>query len=469
MSLSPKDMKQIWHQKYADAPKTLAQMSKIETLAAAFNVNVDSIVKISGKDLAEKIKEYGLNLAELQKADNKKISSPKDIYRGIFRCFSLGIAEEWVAEDKEVYDWMKQHLGTQKLQMGAQAGIIANTLSLSGIQKVVTHTASLPKLQAEQFFKRDCLLSFDEKGNLKPAYDINRPQDEASIHWIIEFDKDDKLELEGKEICCPKSNRFIATYDPMLFNLVIDDNFVKYTYDHPVNCIVLSGYQALSSENNGVALVEKTIPIIKKWKQKQEHPLIHLEIASTQDKKVRKAIVEKIIPLCDSCGLNERETIDLLEVLGYEDLAEKCNRETTPRNLWQALKILKKETGCPRIQLHMFGLYMTAADKDFCLSPQNNLKGMLLAATAAASKASVGKLSEPADILASVGQDINHIGINALSELVEAVGKEQLLTDGFCEPEDFNLIAVPTIIVDKPKTLVGMGDTISAFSLLGAL
>lgn len=469
MSHSPENIKQIWHQKYADAPKTLAQMSKIDTLAAAFNVNVDSIIKISGKDLSEKIKEYGLSLAELQNTDYKKISSAKDIYRGIFRCFSLGIAEEWVAEDKAVYDWMKQHLGTKKLQMGAQAGIIANTLSLSGIQKVVTHTASLPELQAEQFFKRENLLSFDENGNLKPAYRINRPQDQASIHWIIEFDKDDKAEVEGTEIICPKSNRFIATYDPMLFNLVIDDNFVKYTNENPVNCIILSGYQALSSANNGVALVEKTIPIIKKWKQKPEHPLIHLEIASTQDKEVRKAVVEKIVPLCDSCGLNERETIDLLEVLGYKDLAEKCNRETTPSNLWQALKILKQETGCPRIQLHMFGLYMTAADKDFCLSAKDNLKGMILAATAAASKASIGKLSEPSDIPASVGQDINHIGINALNELAEAVGNQQLLTDGFCETEDFTLIAVPTIIINKPKTLVGMGDTISAFSLLGAL
>jgi len=27
---------------------------------------------------------------------------------------------------------------------------------------------------------------------------------------------------------------------------------------------------------------------------------------------------------------------------------------------------------------------------------------------------------------------------------------------------------VPAVIIDRPKTLVGMGDTISAFSLLGA-
>ena len=294
MSHSLNDIKQIWRLKYDKVEQTLAQMSKIETLVTAFNVNVDSIIKISGKDLSEKIKEYDLSLAELQKADNKKISTPKDIYRGIFRCFSLGIAEEWIAEDKGVYDWMKQYLGTNKLQMGAQAGIIANTLSLSGIQKVVTHTASLPKLQAEQFFKRENLLSFDENGNLKQAYRINRPQDEASIHWIIEFDKDDKAEVDGTEIICPKSNRFIATYDPMLFNLVIDDNFVKYTNENPVNCIILSGYQALNSANNGVALVEKTIPIIKKWKQKPEHPLIHLEKLSFRKASSTSAMVPRI-------------------------------------------------------------------------------------------------------------------------------------------------------------------------------
>ena len=44
----------------------------------------------------------------------------------------------------------------------------------------------------------------------------------------------------------------------------------------------------------------------------------------------------------------------------------------------------------------------------------------------------------------------------------------QLLSEGIIETEDARLIAVPTLIVAQPRTLVGMGDTISSVSLIGA-
>jgi len=39
---------------------------------------------------------------------------------------------------------------------------------------------------------------------------------------------------------------------------------------------------------------------------------------------------------------------------------------------------------------------------------------------------------------------------------------------GIVSNDKYDLIAVPTILIDKPKTLVGMGDTISSISLVGA-
>ena len=39
---------------------------------------------------------------------------------------------------------------------------------------------------------------------------------------------------------------------------------------------------------------------------------------------------------------------------------------------------------------------------------------------------------------------------------------------GIFNTPEFDLIAVPTILIEKPVTLVGMGDTISSISLVGA-
>ena len=41
-----------------------------------------------------------------------------------------------------------------------------------------------------------------------------------------------------------------------------------------------------------------------------------------------------------------------------------------------------------------------------------------------------------------------------------------VLENGICEVDDYIISAIPTILIDKPKTLVGMGDTISSVSLL---
>lgn len=56
--------------------------------------------------------------------------------RGIFNCFRNGIAEEWTADKPEMFEWMHKNLGTKKMQMGGQAGIIANTLALTDIKKL---------------------------------------------------------------------------------------------------------------------------------------------------------------------------------------------------------------------------------------------------------------------------------------------------------------------------------------------
>ncbi|MCF6185217.1 MAG: hypothetical protein L3J56_11485, partial [Bacteroidales bacterium] len=59
--------------------------------------------------------------------------------------------------------------------------------------------------------------------------------------------------------------------------------------------------------------------------------------------------------------------------------------------------------------------------------------------------------------------------LQSLSEFItESYGENKLIETGIFEHTDFDIIAVPTIIIDKPVTLVGMGDTISSVSLIAA-
>ena len=193
-----------------------------------------------------------------------------------------------------------------------------------------------------------------------------------------------------------------------------------------------------------------------------------MEIASTQDLAVREQIARKIMPLVDSCGANEREAADILEVLGFGKAAESCRRQPNAENLLLAADIIARQTSCPRIQLHTYGFYLTLQNKNFPLPPANNLNGMLLAAVAAASKAREGRLAAPVDITAAAGLPPSTVGLQAVNGLAALINDGSFASTGIGSYKDRNIIAVPAIIIDRPQTLVGMGDTISAFSLVGA-
>ena len=462
------ELRDIWAAKYANVDRTLARMKEVKAAATAFNTNVDAVLKISGKKLQELIEKFGLSWESLNNIEELKLLHATDVIKGVFKCFSRGIAEEWLTEDKAVFDWMVENIGYDRLQMGGQGGIVANALAAAGVSKVYAHTNSLPKLQAEQFLKLDNLVSFDENGMEKPACRINRGQDIPLIHWILEFDKGDELTVEGHRVVCPKSNRFIATYDPLNLNLVKDDAFVRFSETHPIDFIVLSGFHALTANKGGCALIEDVLPLIKSWKKVNPQGIVHLEVASTQDIAVRKAIVSQIAPLVDSIGLNERETIDVLQVIGEEKFAAECEENTDSAHMLEAVFRIKEKVGCPRVQLHMFGLYLTLQDKGFRIKPQENLRGMCLAAVAAAGKASLGKVEKPEDFVVRKDTPVNDEALSVLKKAAAYAQNEKLEVDGIIDFRGYDLIAIPTILVPKPVTLVGMGDTISSISLVSS-
>lgn len=460
------EIKNVWQDYFAQAPLTLYKTEQVETAVTAFNTNVDAVLKISGKRLAELVKKEGLSLKELKDIKQTKLLEPKDVLKGIFKSFCGGIAEEWLSEEKTVYDWMKENLGYDRLQMGGQGGIVANVLGILGVKKVIAHTNSLPAEQAQQFLTLDNIVSFDENGQEKPAHKINRSKDIPMIHWIVEFDKGDEIELEGIKFVCPKSNRFIATYDPLNLRLVVDDHFIKATTNSKADYVILSGMHALTANNDGVALVEKVLPIINAWHR--HGAMVHLEIASTQDIEVRKAIIQKLATNVDSIGINERELIDILEVVGEDKLAKICNEDCHAENLFRAVLRVKEILKTPRIQLHFFGLYLTIQNKSFRVTAEQNRNGMILAATVAAGKAGTGNLNKKENLLWALGQKVSDIGIKELETISAIIEDKNLLKTGLSQYAGFDVIAVPTILVEKPITLVGMGDTISSVSLVSA-
>ena len=473
-----KEIKKQWLQNYKTAPDQLNKMSKINGLISAFNANIDAVIKLSGKDIEKLITDFNIDQKEILSENITTINTKEDVLRGLLKCFTNGIAEEWLIEDVEIFKWLQKNLGYDKLQMGGQGGIVANVMAVCGVNNVFVHCASLGEEQANLFLDLPNLVSVDENGTVNKAKNIKRTNDIPLIHWIIEFDKGDTVTIDGKEFTCPKSNRFIATYDPLNFKLHIDEAFANCLSDENINYdyIILSGYQMLQEELSdktlGTDRIEASKKILEKWVNSNKNHVLHLEMASTQDVVIRKNLLDNLATKVDSLGFNERELIDLLEVIGEDDLAKECIENTNSVNLFRGMEKIFEYTNCPRLQSHMFGLYVTLQEKSFKVTPKQNLDGMQLAAVIAAAKAGTGAIDDYETLLWAKDLEVSDVGLNELqdlSNLVEANNDTKtLMKTGIVSNNRYDLIAVPTILIDKPITLVGMGDTISSISLVGA-
>ena len=153
-------MKNIWSSLYQVTKEKLENFPKIGGIVSAWNANIDAVVKLSGKRIENLLENHN----QIYNSSINMVCTPEDLLRGLIKCFKDGIAEEWIVENEEIFLWMKNNIGYDKLQMGGQGGIIANTAAICGVNPVFVHCASLPKMQADLFLELDNLVSFDTAG-----------------------------------------------------------------------------------------------------------------------------------------------------------------------------------------------------------------------------------------------------------------------------------------------------------------
>ena len=166
-----------WLANYKSAPEQLKKMADVKGVISAFNVNIDAVIKITGNTIEKIIDEFSLDQKLILEEGKKSINTKEDAIRGIVHCFINGIAEEWLIPNKEMFYWLNENIGYDRMQMGGQGGIVANAMAVCGVDKVYVHCASLPKDQAKLFLDLPNLVSVDEVGNIKQASKIERNAD----------------------------------------------------------------------------------------------------------------------------------------------------------------------------------------------------------------------------------------------------------------------------------------------------
>ena len=150
-----------------------------------------------------------------------------------------------------------------------------------------------------------------------------------------------------------------------------------------------------------------------------------------------------------------------MEVIGEKGLAEKllARDPVDPIAVIEAMLKLAEKTGVKRIHFHTYGYYLALTD----YKGEFVRDALLFSALAAAAKAKLGDIRSIDDIAKAMDVPVNE----KAKAVEEALSKEYGMKDGIAEVDSYQLAFIPTKIVAKPKSTVGIGDTISSSAFVG--
>ncbi|NJD99057.1 ADP-specific glucokinase [Thermococcus sp. LS1] len=447
----------MWDALYSSAfQRVKDKIGKVGGVLLAYNTNIDAIKYLDSKDLEERVEKVGKEeVFRFSEELPGRITKVHHLLGGILWSVRRGKAAELFVESCTVRLYMK-NWGWDELRMGGQVGIMANILGGVYGVPVIAHVPQISKLQANLFKDGPIYVPKLEDGKLKLLHPREFTGDEENlIHYIYEFPRGFKVfDFEA-----PRENRFIGSADDYNPNVYIRPEF-REAFEEiagKAELAIISGLQALTKENYKEPFeeLERHLEVLG-----ERGIPVHLEFAFTPDETVRKRLVE-ILGKFTSVGLNEVELASIMEVLGEKAIAEKllANDPVDPIAVTEAMLKLAEKTGVERIHFHTYGYYLALTAHEGA----HVRDALLFAALAAAARAKFGDVRDIDDVVKAMDVPVNEKARAVEGALVGEYGME----DGIAKVDDYQLAFVPTKIVTKPKSTVGIGDTISSSAFIG--
>ena len=421
---------------YEEASKKACEsVEEVRGIALGLHSVADGLVVTDTGKLSKLLEEFGVK----EPGDlPESIRTPEDFLKGYLFTFSTGKALQMMIDEESVKEWIEEEFGKGKLRLGGTSANMAVALASFGFPNVLVYVYPLVKELAELFPKMENLKTISPDGRLVHPSEGWSGEKLGALHWIFEVKRGQILRVDGKEIVCPRDNRFIASWNPVNSKLKVADyfrrEFLKMAEDYPK--FLLAGFHIMRDVYpDGETVEDRMRELVEFVRQMKERKVeVHVEMASVRRKRVRKALVDILLPEVDSMGLNEVELSWLSSDLGNED---PRILEGDVRSVEKALRILKERTGLKRIHFHTLGYYALLKE-----NPEEEVFGLATAALAAAFRAERGNAPSCKDLEEALKHRVSEI---------------EMKVEG-----DF--MVFPIRIVEKPVLTVGLGDTISSIA-----
>jgi len=399
----------------------------------AYNVNIDAVTTISSPGLSEIIQASGFKPAAMMP---EMIKSPGDFLSGLLFCIKSGSGAELLVEDagaarfiERSFDW--------GLRMGGNAGNAANALSELGAEPVV-NVPSLTPRQASLFYPGAKVPGPGGKTLLAPAV-AARPGEDL-IHFVIQFGRGLRVTLQEEVITSPRENRFIASYDRLNSQQYEDPDFELYAREHiaDLDGILIGGLHLATRKETVAPRLEE----IESWKVFRPDVFIHTELGGFQRHEVAEYLVENISS--DSLGMND------------DELAMLERFQPGWRGIMEAARRLRERLGIVRVCIHTKEYVASVSHGG--IPPKEEIAALTHGADVAGMLVATGKVQRSVD--PSLGP--NPIGLAVRDQFMRELFATGSGRGAYAIMDGDMLCIAPSLLVENPKTVVGLGDVMTA-------
>lgn len=263
--------------------------------------------------------------------------------------------------------------------------------------------------------------------------------EEPIYHFILQFKKDDKLQILGKEITIPSSNRMILFFDTVHKIVPIRQEFLKYwdTTDEEPTSYLLSGFDAIIDPDIMEERLQELEPHLQKMKDKCPNTVFYFEGAFYMNPKVKELASKRFCKYADILGMNEEE---------LEEQVERFGKHIDNKNLDEilyGLDLILSKYPVKGIVLHTkdYSMYYGEELKGIAIE-----RGLTMGNMMSATRARIGKYGSLEDCKETLQLPLSSVGL----QIAEAAEQKKL---------DKLIKVVPSRYLEYPKYTIGLGDT----------
>lgn len=420
----------------------------------AYPANIDAVCTVSGETLSPLIPSDRDLKIELKPS----IASREDLLTSLLYCMKHGSGAEALIEDRSLSRQIEEDGAfSWSFRLGGNAAIMANVLAALGAEPVLNAPALGPRL-ARLLHPRVRLPGNGILMDPAQAAECCREPHHEMVHYVFQFQENEKIAVGDIKFVTPHANRFITTYDPINSRMLTDSHFDSYCLENIKNIAgaLVSGFH-LASHHQWPEIFIRRAAQIKSWRQDNLRLFVHVEMGSFPGAEVMATLLDSLrkIPI-DSLGLNEDELALALHGEGREP-GEDVASEKWPQFLRDA-EGLRRRLGLFRVAVHTRD-YILSAMMAGRISPQQELAALQCGTDAAASLAATG--SPTADIGAGA-IEVNSHGLKAREMLCRLEGGREWGRGAYLISGDLIVSLMPSLLVKNPAFTVGLGDTATA-------